>query len=44
MVGSWIAYALEVYNREKRQEALQIRIEALEAQIASTKKLIDQRP
>jgi hypothetical protein len=43
VVGSWIAFAFEMYNRQQRQDALQVRIDALEAQIASTKKLIDQR-
>ena len=43
MIGSWVAYAFEAYNRNQRQQALQVRIEALEAQIDNTKKLIDQR-
>ena len=43
MVGSWIAYGFEMYSRQQRQEELRARIEALEAQIANTKKLIDQR-
>jgi len=43
MVGSWIAYGFEMYSRQQRQEELRARIEALETQIANTKKLIDQR-
>ena len=40
MIGACISFAFESYDRYRRYQALELRIEALEVQLAKSKKLI----